>query len=291
VIDLSSGGFAPYAPALPFGLNLPAKTQPDLTPPRDPGSALPNGAKKNDYLIIRPRPDGATTTAPSKPAPKSKDGGAAPPPPKVAGVAPPQSVRPGQPVFGFDPFADRRPEPRPVPAAPPAAAPPAPPVAKTDTPEPDAAAEANRQVKLGVHAFATEKFGQAAEHFDQALRLRPDDAVSHFMKGQAQFAAGQYAEAVSSIRDGLKLAPDWPAGEFKPKDLYVGKPARFDADVAALRKAAADNPDEPALQFLLAYQLWFSGDRPEAAKLFRTVAGKLKDPAVVARFLKEAERK
>jgi Flp pilus assembly protein TadD len=114
--------------------------------------------------------------------------------------------------------------------------------------------------------------------------------VPHFLKAQARFAAGQYADAVAGIREGVKLAPDWPAGEFKPRELYGASPERFDAHLAELRQAVRDNPADPALAFLLGYQLWFAGERAEAVKLFRDAAKRGRDGTVIERFLREAEK-
>ena len=114
--------------------------------------------------------------------------------------------------------------------------------------------------------------------------------MPHFLKAQVRFAAGQYGEAVASIRDGMKLAPDWPTSAFRPKDLYGTAAARFDLHLTDLRQAADANPTEPGLAFLLGSQLWFTGDRPAATKLFRATAPRVKDAAVIDRFLRVAEK-
>ena len=73
---------------------------------------------------------------------------------------------------------------------------------------------------------------------------------------------------------------------FRSKALY-GKPEQFEAQLAELRKATVANPTQASLQFLLAHQLWFSGERPEATKLFQDLAGRLKDPSAVEPFLRK----
>ena len=67
-------------------------------------------------------------------------------------------------------------------------------------------------------------------------------------------------------------------------------PERFAAHVGELRRAVRDNPTEPALEFLLGYELWFGGERAEAVRLFRSAAKRGKDGAIVERFLREAEK-
>ena len=260
------GGFA-----LPEGFDpgvVPAANtipvNPNPAPPRPP-KELPLAARKDEFIVISPKGQfpppagkGAVTEGTMTP--------------KVDRVAPPPE-RPRPTAIGFDPFAQRQA------------------LGKTDVPEPDLVAESARQIGQARQAFALEEYGAAAEHLDRAIRARPDDPLPHFLKAQAQFAAGQYADAVASIRDGLKLSANWPASGFKPKDLYAGKTERFDAHLAALQKTLAANPNQPALQFLLAYQLWFAGERAEATRLFRNLATRVKDPAIVERFLKEMEGK
>lgn len=161
---------------------------------------------------------------------------------------------------------------------------------RDDAPAADPFAEAARQVGLARAAFAADEYGRAAEHLGRAVAVRPDDALPYFLKAQAEFAGGRYADAVTTIRAGMKRSPDWPAGDFKPRSLYGDRADRFDAHLADLRKAAEANPAEPAVQFLLAYQLWFGGQRDEAAKLFRGVADRVMDAPEAERFVKEAGR-
>lgn len=262
--DLSSYDLGSLANVLP---------RPRPAPAGNPGNR-PTGASPDDYIIISPKgqyppPPAKSATSP-KPAPAKGTIT-----PKIDRVAPrPQRPdRPQVPRIGFDPFAKRRAQ-----------------EGKTDTPEAVPAAEAARQLKQAGKAFAAEEYGAAVEHLDRAIRAKPDSPLPHFVKGQAEFATGQYDEAVASIRDGLKLDPNWPASGFKPKGMYGDQPTRFDTQLAELRKARAENPTEPALQFLLAYELWFGGDRVEAAKLFRDLAGRVKDTAPIDSFLKAGEK-
>lgn len=220
-----------------------------------PNNVVPAIARRNDYIVITPRGNVAP-----RPAREERTI------PHIDRIVMPKLDRP---AFGFDAFA-RRNE-----------------LNVAPKPEADPAAEA---VRLARAAFAAEQYGRAAELLDAAIALRPDDAPPYFLKAQAKFAAGQYADAVASIREGMKRAPDWPATDFKPAELYGATPERFAGHVGELRRAVRDNPTEPALEFLLGYQLWFSGDRTEAVKLFRAAKGG-KDGAIIERFLQDANRK
>ena len=177
--------------------------------------------------------------------------------------------------------ADPRPLPLPVPAFDPFKPAPKLVVEKVD---PDPKKEAARLVKLALTAFAAGDYGRAAEHFDRASDSDPADARTYFLHAQARFAAGQYADAVARVRDGLARDPKWPASGFDPADLYAGRADRYATHLAALKKAVADNPGQPALEFLLGYQLWFGGEKAEAAKLFRAAETRLAAPGPIALF-------
>ena len=154
----------------------------------------------------------------------------------------------------------------------------------TERSEIDPAAEAARLMSLARAAFREEDYGEAVELLDRALAARPSPET-HFLKGQALFASGQYAEAVASIRAGLKLDPERPAALFAPRSPY-GAPDRFERHLGELREALRAQPNEASLQFLLAYQLWFGGYRDEARGRFRALNERLRDASAIAGFLK-----
>ena len=198
--------------------------------------------------VLRVRPDDFLVIAPRRDV--------IPEVPRVA------DARPG-PIMMFDPFA------MPV---------------RVEEPDPDPRKEALRLLKLGRAAFAAGDFGRAAEHFERASIADPADAVTYFLHGQAKFAAGEYREAVARIRAGLARDPKWPNARFDPVELYGARPERFVLHMIALKKAVADNPNQVPLEFLLGYQLWFSGDKAEANRLFRASEAGLPDPGPFALF-------
>jgi tetratricopeptide (TPR) repeat protein len=209
------------------------------------------------------------------------------PPPVKANEKDFIAIRPGQPVPGL--AMNLPPPPKPPVVLPP----PPPPVPPLDGGEkkPDPGAESARQVTLARAAFGAGQYGRAAERLAVAIRARPGEPRPHFLLAQARFARGEYAEAVAAVRDGMKLSPGWPATAFRPREWYGPDPGRYDAHLAELRAAAAANPDDPTLGFLLGYQVWFTGDRDEAARLFRRVTKQVKDNTIVERFLREVDTK
>lgn len=183
--------------------------------------------------------------------------------PEVARVAAPPP--PEKPLFRFDPFAD-------------------PVIVKAEKADPDPLKEVARLMKLGREAFAASEYGAAIDRFNQAIAADAKAAEPHFLKAQAEFAAGNYADAVAEIRAGLALDPAWPAGAFDPKEPYGLNAAAFAGHLAQLRKVIAVNPGESTLEFLLGYQLWFIGERAEAKKWFAVAEKRLAVPGPIALF-------
>jgi hypothetical protein len=146
-------------------------------------------------------------------------------------------------------------------------------------------AEAERQVKLGTDAFAAGEPGRAFEHFRQAAAANPENARAHFLLAQTLFALGKYREAAAEVVAGLKRKPDWPTANFNPRELYGPRGVDHVDDLDRLRQAVERNPDDPVLQFIYGYQLWFIGRRKEARTFFEKAAKESADPAPIRRFL------
>ncbi len=239
-------GFGPSVVAVPVPVPVVGAGGPT---PADPGAAgngplPPQAVRPADFVVIAPKREATV--------------------PEVTRVAAPP--RPGKPPAGAgDPF-------KPVAGV------------KGETPEADPKKEAARLVTLARAAFAGGAYGRAAEFFERAIAADPAEAAAYFWSAQAKFAAGQYAEAVARIREGLARDPKWPASGFEPEALYGDRPERFVVHLLALRKAVADNPNQATLEFLLGYELWFSGEKVEADKLFRAAEKRLAAPGPLALF-------
>lgn len=147
-------------------------------------------------------------------------------------------------------------------------------------------APAPSPLQQGQAAFDAGELGRATERFSAAVAAAPKLGDAHFQLAQVRMARGQYAEAVDAIRAGMKAVPDWANKPFRTSDLYLTQPKRFATDVADLKAATEANPADSTLAFLYAHHLWFSGEKPAAAELFRKLDGKVKDKELIAPFLK-----
>ena len=147
------------------------------------------------------------------------------------------------------------------------------------------------RVQIARTAFETGDAGRAAEQLEAASLLIPAEPLPYFLLAQARMARGGYVEAVAAIREGMKKNPDWPANRFRVKELYGKRPEWFDRDLIELRNASITNPDDPAINFLYAYFLWFNGQRDAAVKLFQKVKPLIREKGLIERFLIEADVK
>ncbi len=243
---------------------------PIIVLPRDPLDA-----PEDDYLPRRNRvlraPDREPEAAPDRPLP-GRDAG---------------DFRP------LDPDNRKRAE-RPLPAEPepmkkPALPPPdvkVPPLPLPQAPEDNPIAESARLVGVGKAAFADQQYGLAAERFLQASKLAPNDALPHFLHAQALVALGKYLDAVDAISAGLKLQPDWPSKRFQPLELYGQHVGDYPDHLRRLEDTLAKHPNDAALLFLSAYQLWFDGRKDEARVRFQRARPGMPDPTLVDGFLK-----
>ena len=154
--------------------------------------------------------------------------------------------------------------------------------------KPEPVAVAKDPKDLAKEAFVAGQYGRAAERLAAAVATRPDDAATYFLLAQARVALGEYAGAVEAIRDGMRRAANWPAAKVHLREVYGPNAAAFDEHLAELKKAAAADPADPTLGFLLGYHLWFLGEKAEAVKLFERAGKRVRDGGVIERFLREA---
>lgn len=155
---------------------------------------------------------------------------------------------------------------------------------RTPHPEADPKAESARLIKLGREAFAAQEYGRAAQRFEQAITTAADPAA-HFLLAQSYLALGKYREAVDEIATGLRLQPDWPTSDFRPRELYGKEPGTFEEHMQRLEEVRARHPNDALLLFLSAYEMWFDGCRKEAWPLFQQARNGVPEKAAVEAFL------
>jgi tetratricopeptide (TPR) repeat protein len=183
-----------------------------------------------------------------------------------------------------EPAPAKKPEPPPPKKAEP---PPKRPVDDLWQPRAEPAAEARRLVELGIRAFREEQYGIASLRFRQATEVDPTLSRAFFLLGFAEHALGDFREAVAALGTGLRLQPDWPAADFRPKvELYDGKEDAWALHRERLFQTHKLRPKEGAYLFLLGMIDWFGDRRREAIDWFRQARPLLPDRPSIDLFLK-----
>ena len=146
-------------------------------------------------------------------------------------------------------------------------------------------AAARRLIGFGDAHFRNGKYSEALRRYKSAATSSPTLGNAYFRQGYALMAMGRYEPAAGAIERGLKLDPNWARSRFHNDDLY-GQNAQIKAKhIDALATAAADAPNDAALQFLFGVYLYFDGRPDQAAPFFEHAARLIGDDAHVAGFL------
>lgn len=210
-------------------------------------------------------------------------------------MPPPDPPLPGEAAGKFRPVGPgdrekaRRPAPdaKPDPKKPKEDRPP-PPLPMPPPPDPDPNVEYQRLIAMGKEAFAVQERGRALHRFRQAVALRPGDPEGQRLLALTLFSLGKYTDAVEAIQTGMRLDPNWENVRFRPLELYGPNPADWPENLQALEEALKGEPENPALLFLYAHQLWLDGRQDEAIPFFQKAArfAPEKDRPFINRFLK-----
>jgi hypothetical protein len=140
-------------------------------------------------------------------------------------------------------------------------------------------------VSRGKQAFAAQEYGRAERLFQHATRKETQAPLGYFLLAQAQFALAKYEEAMHSIQAGLQLQADWPKSDFRLEALYGPHRGDFQEQLDHLRQLVNQKPSEPALLFVLAYELWFAGRQEEAKPIFQRTKESSSDKTGIDLFL------
>lgn len=256
--------YAPYVVGVPQ-ITVITQTQPPPVMISNPPPSVPPQGEMDlvNPIIIRPRKQPAP--ADDAPLPGAPAGGFRP-------VLPEDRLKAQQPMPPNGKVEDKRP---PLKER----------LPRQPEPELKPKEEAARQVLLGKQAFAAQEYGRAAARFQEAIRVAPEEPPAYFLLAQADFALGKYREATAAIHEGLRRKADWPASDFRPIELYGPNVADYTEHLDQLRQALTQNPRDPALLFLHAYQLWFDGRQDEARALFRKTLPLVAEPRFIHLFL------
>jgi tetratricopeptide (TPR) repeat protein len=139
---------------------------------------------------------------------------------------------------------------------------------------PDSIASGWRFVGFGDKHFLAQNYAEARMRYKQAGSVAPTLGAAWFRQGYVLVALGNYNEAAKVIKRGLKLDPAWPDSGFSNDQLYGPNRMAKTAHIDALAAAAADEPNNADLMFLVGVHLFFDG-QPDRARMFFERSGQL----------------
>jgi tetratricopeptide (TPR) repeat protein len=125
-------------------------------------------------------------------------------------------------------------------------------------------------------AFYAGDYDGALQSIDAALKELPNDAVTHEFRALTMFALEKYQESAATLYAVLSIGPGW---DWTTMSGLYPDVATYAKQLRALEAAMRDQPDDPAVRLVLAYQYLTAG-HDDAAKEQLTELLKLtpKDP-------------
>ncbi len=143
---------------------------------------------------------------------------------------------------------------------------------------------------LGEAKLKDGEFDEAIAAFQHALGDDPEDGVPRVALALALLGDGQYESAAYMLRRGLRALPDRDFVRLDLAEAFGGAEA-YQPVEARLREAAAGDPSDADLQFLLGFQHFATGRYIEAAKVLWPLYEANPDDSLTKELLLAAERR
>ena len=121
---------------------------------------------------------------------------------------------------------------------------------------------------LGVVLEQKGRIDEAISHFQEAIRLKPDEAEPHYNYGVALEHRSQLEGAISEFREAIRLKPDYA----KPRNnlgIVFGKKGQIDEGVSQFQEAIRLKPDDAEPRYNLGIALIRKGQNDEAISQFQ----------------------
>lgn len=130
---------------------------------------------------------------------------------------------------------------------------------------------AKTALDAGLRLFQKGSYVQAAKKFQSAVDSFPGDPAALVYLAQAQFAGGQNDRAVQTLKTLLEQHSDWPDAEIDLRVLY-GEDGDLIDQMGALARRLKTNPMDSEAMFLLAFELFVTGEIERSRAVFEQAA-------------------
>lgn len=190
----------------------------------------------------------------------------------------------------YPPYYAAFPQPLPRLDPPPAAAEPEPPKENLRATNARSRELAWRFIGFGDAQFARGEFAEANNRYRKAAQTGPQVADTWFRQGFAMTAIGRYDLAMRSIIRGLAIDPNWASSRFDLEELFAHDAVAKQSHLDALVQAAAAEPLNADLLFLVGVHLHFDGQQDLSQDYFQRAERIAGDNAShLWKFLKKPE--
>jgi tetratricopeptide (TPR) repeat protein len=134
-------------------------------------------------------------------------------------------------------------------------------------------------MRLGSQNFQNTQYEEAQDAFESAshslheLDGQPLQAIpigcrfAPLAVANALFAQKNFKPAAEAVVAGIRYLPEWPAMTLDLRSLHRD-PAEYEALIEELHAKIKESPKDAALEFLLGYELYFTGKKAEAREQF-----------------------
>ncbi len=133
----------------------------------------------------------------------------------------------------------------------------------------DPRTKAWKYIDYGDRYFKEGKFRDALTRYRKAIAADPTLADARFRQGFAELASDRYPQAVTALRRGLALDPNWPHGDFILEEVFDDV-VKVNIE-QALRARLTLSPNDADARFLLGVVRHFDGRPEEAQREFQQV--------------------
>lgn len=151
----------------------------------------------------------------------------------------------------------------------------------------EALARAWKYIQFGDEHFRHQRFLEAYQRYQSAIKSAPALAEAQFRRGFTLAALNHHDRAADALRQGLKLDEGWPRSNFRLDKIYadnrLAKQARFEL----LAEAAEEDPGNADLWFLLGVHLYCDGQRDRSQPFLERARQLSADERFVQKFLDE----
>lgn len=140
-------------------------------------------------------------------------------------------------------------------------------------------ASAQGLMRLGNQNFQSSHYAEAQDAYESAqhslfeLDGQPLQTIpipcrfAPLAVANALFAQKQFKESADAVARGIRYLPEWPAMTLDLRSLHHD-PAEYETIVEDLRAKIKESPNDASLEFLLGYELHFTGKKIEAHEQF-----------------------